>query len=180
MSSNAFGTLHLSSSPYSTFVRLPTGGDTRADDTALPQPRSVLVLYEERRSYATAITHAQRLLHYDLLHEATYRHLMRLCALAGDRAGALRVYHTCVAAQERELDAPPSSAASRTYRLRIQRGVWVARYAKLVGHACCVTDTHCPFATGVRNRIAHGRRAVFRTRRGTCQLSGCKPDLLKQ
>lgn len=75
----------------------------------------LVLLHEERRNYAAAIAHAQRLLRYDPLHEATYRHLMRLCALTGDRAGALRVYHTCVAALERELDAPPSPATRQLY-----------------------------------------------------------------
>lgn len=75
----------------------------------------LVLLHEERRNYAPAISHAQRLLRYDPLHEATYRHLMRLCALTGDRAGALRVYHTCVAALERELDAPPSPATRELY-----------------------------------------------------------------
>jgi DNA-binding SARP family transcriptional activator/tetratricopeptide (TPR) repeat protein len=75
----------------------------------------LVLLHEERRNYAAAITHAQRLLRYDPLHEATYRHLMRLCALTGDRAGALRVYHTCVAALERELGVPPSPATRELY-----------------------------------------------------------------
>ena len=76
---------------------------------------ALVLLHEERRSYAQAIAHAQRLLHYDPLHEATYRHLMRLYALTGDRAGALRVYHTCAATLERELGAPPSPATRQFY-----------------------------------------------------------------
>ena len=75
----------------------------------------LILLHEERRSYASAIAYAQRLLHYDPLHEATYRHLMRLYALIGERAGALRVYHTCVAALERELDALPSLTTRQLY-----------------------------------------------------------------
>ena len=45
---------------------------------------------EQERDYQAAINSAQRLLRYDPLHETTYRHLMRLYALTGDRAAALR------------------------------------------------------------------------------------------
>ena len=51
----------------------------------------LVLLHEERRNYAAAIVHAQRLLRHDPLHEATYRRLMRLYALNGDRTAALRV-----------------------------------------------------------------------------------------
>ncbi|MGC9333811.1 MAG: AfsR/SARP family transcriptional regulator, partial [Anaerolineae bacterium] len=60
-------------------------------------------MLEEQRDYPAAIGHAQRLLRHDPLHEATYRHLIRLHALNGDRAGALRVYHTCTTILQREL-----------------------------------------------------------------------------
>jgi len=80
----------------------------------------LVLLHEERRSYAPAITHAQRLLRYDPLHEITYRHLMRLYALTGERAAALRVYHTCVATLERELDVPPSAATRQLYEQLLQ------------------------------------------------------------
>ena len=72
-------------------------------------------LHEERREYTAAVTYAQRLLHHDPLHEATYRQLMRLHALNGDRAAALRVYHTCVTVLERELDVPPRAATREAY-----------------------------------------------------------------
>ena len=74
-----------------------------------------MLLHEERRDYAAAIAHGQRLLAYDPLHEATYRRLMRLFALSGDRAAALRVYHTCVATLERELGVPPGRATHEAY-----------------------------------------------------------------
>ena len=79
----------------------------------------LVLLHEERRNHAAAIAHAQQLLRYDPLHEATYRRLMRLYALTGDRAAALRVYHTCASALERELDVAPSPATQEAYeRLR--------------------------------------------------------------
>lgn len=69
-----------------------------------------VLLHEERRAYQEAIDVARRLLAADPLHEATYRHLMRLHALDGDRVAALRVYHACVAALKRELDVEPGAA----------------------------------------------------------------------
>jgi DNA-binding SARP family transcriptional activator len=53
-------------------------------------------LQEQERDYAAAIGSAQRLLRHDPLHEATYRQLMRLHVVNGDRAAALRTYHNCI------------------------------------------------------------------------------------
>lgn len=75
----------------------------------------LVLMHEERRAYAPAIAYAQRLLAHDPLHEATYRRLMRLLALSGDRAAALRVYHTCVAQMERDLGVPPNLATQEAY-----------------------------------------------------------------
>jgi len=71
--------------------------------------------YEQGRDYQRAIKHGQHLLRHDPLHEATYRRLMRLYALNGDRAGALRVYHTCATVMARELAAEPSPATREVY-----------------------------------------------------------------
>lgn len=73
-------------------------------------------LLEEMRDYTTAVATAQRLLREDPLHETTYRHLMRLQALSGDRAGALHTYHTCVTTLRRDLGVAPSSATQEAYR----------------------------------------------------------------
>lgn len=81
---------------------------------------ALILLHEERRYYAKAIAHAQRLLRYDPLHEATCRHLMRLFALTDDRAAALRVYHTCASALERELAVAPSPATQEVYERLLQ------------------------------------------------------------
>jgi DNA-binding SARP family transcriptional activator len=72
-------------------------------------------LLEGQRAYQDAIQYAQRLLRHDPLHEATYRRLMRLHALNGDRARALRTYHTCVTVLQRELDVEPSTATRDAY-----------------------------------------------------------------
>jgi len=72
-------------------------------------------LLEEQRDYEAAIRAGQRLLLHDPVHEATYRYLMRLHALNEDRAGALRVYHTCTTVLRRELDVEPSAATRLAY-----------------------------------------------------------------
>jgi DNA-binding SARP family transcriptional activator len=72
-------------------------------------------LLEDERRYAEAIDFSQRLLRHEPLQESTYSHLMRLYALAGDRAAALRVYHTCASTLERELGVEPSSQTREEY-----------------------------------------------------------------
>ena len=76
--------------------------------------RLVLIL-EEQGDYQAAIRQAQRLLRHDPLHEATYRCLIRLHALNGDRAAALQVYHTCTTVLQRELEVTPGAATREAY-----------------------------------------------------------------
>jgi serine/threonine protein kinase/predicted ATPase len=79
------------------------------------------LLLEQERDYPAAIRAAQRMLRHDPLHEATYRHLMRLYALTGDRAAALRTYHTCATVLERELATEPEPATREAYELLLRR-----------------------------------------------------------
>ncbi len=72
-------------------------------------------LREERREYRQAIERARQLLAAEPFHEATYRQLMRLHTLEGERAAALRVYHTCATLFEQELGAEPSAATRELY-----------------------------------------------------------------
>lgn len=72
-------------------------------------------LLEEGRDYQAAIRHAEELLRHDPLHEATYRRLMRLHALAGERARALRIYHTCATTLRRELGVDPSPKTRKAH-----------------------------------------------------------------
>ena len=72
-------------------------------------------ILEEQRAYAMAIPFAQRRLRHDPLDENSYLRLMRLHALNNDRAGALRVYHVCASALQRELGVEPSPATRDTY-----------------------------------------------------------------
>src|SRR5262245_15626111 len=82
-------------------------------------------LLQTQSDYAEAIRHAQRLLRDDQLDEEAYRRLMRLLALNNDRAGALRVYHTCVTVLERELGVEPSQPTRDAYEalLRLDSAV---------------------------------------------------------
>jgi predicted ATPase/DNA-binding SARP family transcriptional activator/DNA-binding CsgD family transcriptional regulator len=81
----------------------------------------LLLLHEQEGNYQAAISAAQRLLRHDPLQEATYRHLMRLYAASGDRAAALRTYHTCVTVLERGLAAEPSAATRAEYERLLQK-----------------------------------------------------------
>ncbi len=82
----------------------------------------LVALLEQERYYDAAILAAQQLLRLDPLHELTYRQLMRLSALRGDRAAVLRVYHACVTVLERELGAEPSSVTRTLYESLLQSG----------------------------------------------------------
>jgi serine/threonine protein kinase len=81
----------------------------------------LILLLEEAGNSQAAINAAQRLLHHDPLLEATYCHLMRLYAAQGNRAAALRAYHTCVTVLERELGAEPSPATQAAYERLVQK-----------------------------------------------------------
>ena len=75
----------------------------------------LIILAEEEQDYNLAVDYAQSLLRYDPLHEAAYRRLMRLYDLNGDRASALRLYHTCAVLLKRELSIDPSPATLEIY-----------------------------------------------------------------
>ena len=72
-------------------------------------------LLEEQREYASAIAHVRHWLQHDPLDEGAYRWLMRLLALAGDRAAALQAFRQCKDALRRELAAEPTAETVRTY-----------------------------------------------------------------
>lgn len=72
-------------------------------------------LLEKHQDYRAAIRVVQRLVRYDPLHEGHYRRLMRLQALIGDRAGALRTYHKCIDVLDQELNVGPSPRTRELY-----------------------------------------------------------------
>ena len=73
-------------------------------------------LLEQAGEPEAALRQSQRLVQHDALDEESYARLMRLHALAGDRAGVRRVYDQCVAALERELGVEPSAATERAFQ----------------------------------------------------------------
>src|SRR2546422_6832036 len=72
-------------------------------------------LLEKRSEPGQAVPYVERLLRQGPLREETYRLLMRLYEACGDRARALRVYHACTAALERELGVEPAVATREVY-----------------------------------------------------------------
>ena len=80
----------------------------------------LITLTEQAQDVPAAITYTQQVLNHNPLHEATYRQLMRLHTVRGDRTAALRTYHTCVTLLERELGVAPSSATQDAYALLLQ------------------------------------------------------------
>ncbi|HEX9370854.1 MAG TPA: AAA family ATPase [Roseiflexaceae bacterium] len=72
-------------------------------------------LLEQADELRAALGYAERRLQHDTLREISYRRLMQLHALNGDRGSALRVYHDCAAMLERELGAAPGSDTRAVY-----------------------------------------------------------------
>ena len=75
----------------------------------------LVALLDEAGDHAAAIVYARRMIRHDALNEDAYRRLMRLLALTGDRAGALRAYHACATALQRELGIAPSAQTRQAY-----------------------------------------------------------------
>ncbi len=80
-------------------------------------------LLENRHHYRDAIRYAEQLLESDRWHEETYRQLMRLYALVGDRAAALHAYHTCATVLHKELNTNPSPE-TRDAHARLMQIEW--------------------------------------------------------
>ena len=80
----------------------------------------LIALLEEEHDYEAAIPVAQQLLRQDPLHEATCRQLMRLYALRGDRAAALRVYHRFARFLDREMGTEPGEITREVYESLLQ------------------------------------------------------------
>lgn len=65
--------------------------------------------------FGEAIGYAERLLRQQPLREETYRLLIDLYDMSGDRAAALRTYHACATTLVRELGVEPSAVTRRAY-----------------------------------------------------------------
>ncbi|MCJ7717456.1 MAG: tetratricopeptide repeat protein [Anaerolineales bacterium] len=75
------------------------------------------------QEYSLAIQFSQQLLRQDPLHEDSYRRLMRYHSLNGEKARALRAYHTCADVLEKELGMEPSLATRELYQQLLDREV---------------------------------------------------------
>ncbi len=70
---------------------------------------------EASGDFAAAITFAERLISFDPLSETSYQALIRLYAVAGDRASALRAYHQCMRTLRREMGVDPGAATRELF-----------------------------------------------------------------
>ncbi|PDV98239.1 ATP-binding protein [Candidatus Chloroploca asiatica] len=84
-------------------------------NACLEASERLAVLAEQQGDTAAAIAATRQVLQLDVLHEPAHRTLIRLLAYSGDRAGALRAYHTCATTLERELGIGPSVATIAAY-----------------------------------------------------------------
>lgn len=80
----------------------------------------LVACHERTQNFPAARQVAQRLLSCDPLREETYRRLMRLAALSGDRAGVVSFYNQCVQVLERELAVEPGPETQSAYREFLQ------------------------------------------------------------
>lgn len=70
---------------------------------------------DEHREYEAGQGYGAMILRYDRACERTYRRLMRLQYMAGDRTGALRQYDRCVSALNEELGVKPERRTRTLY-----------------------------------------------------------------
>ena len=104
----------------------------RLQQAFLQANETLIKLLEDQRDYETAIQIAQQLLRHDPLHEAAYRHLMRVQSLAGNKAAALRTYHTCATLLEKELGVVPDKTTRDLYERLLQWGTAATPAAPII------------------------------------------------
>jgi DNA-binding SARP family transcriptional activator len=71
---------------------------------------------ETSGQYEAGLVYGARALQWDGARERTYRRLMRLYYLSGERSAAMRQYDLCVQALRRELDVAPSERTIALYQ----------------------------------------------------------------
>jgi DNA-binding SARP family transcriptional activator len=82
--------------------------------------------------YETGLAYGARVLRCDAARERTYRRLMRLHCLAGERSAAMRQFDRCVDALRRELDVWPAARTVALYqRIRADRFIGSAELSTL-------------------------------------------------
>ncbi|HEX2104765.1 MAG TPA: AAA family ATPase [Solirubrobacteraceae bacterium] len=71
--------------------------------------------HEQAQRRSEAVRCAEQLVAHDPLREESHRLLMRLCRASGDRARAVRAYHSCATTLERVLGIEPSPETRALY-----------------------------------------------------------------
>lgn len=71
---------------------------------------------EAHQDYETGIQYGMRIIACDKVHERTYRRLMRLHYLNGNRAKAIHLYEQCTYALDEELGVKPSQRTTTLYK----------------------------------------------------------------
>lgn len=104
----------------------------RLSQTATHGLERLMAFLEAAQDFAAAIPHAQRLLRHDPLHEAGYRHLMRLQAATGNRTGVVRAFNACEAVLRKELGVAPDRETQVAYRAALQQAISAAATAPTV------------------------------------------------
>ncbi|MGC9333699.1 MAG: tetratricopeptide repeat protein, partial [Anaerolineae bacterium] len=79
--------------------------------------------YEERGEVDRALRYARRQVNLDPLHESAHRHVMRLLALSGQRAAALKQYEICCQVLQAELDVGPDDKTTQLREQILSRGL---------------------------------------------------------
>ena len=115
-------------------------------------------------AYRSAIPYARRWMALDPLHEPAQRELMRLYALAGQRAAAVRQYAECQRVLELELGVAPEEETTRLFQaIRARRSVSAERSSGLPQPA------ESRFSLPVRRSDFAGREAVLTGGHGRLQ-----------
>ena len=143
----------------------------------LTAQEALIEAYESQAAYQPAIRWAEHVLHYDPLHEETYRVLMRLHALTNNRASAMRVYHTCEAVLEQELAVEPSPATHEQYQRLLHSttpaeqpsiSLHTPHISPLIGRAQEWTSLSRAWKTSQQNQahiiLLHGEAGIGKTR----------------
>lgn len=88
----------------------------RLENMYLELRRVLLLVLEQQQAYDQAIIHGLEILRHDRANERTYRDLMRLYYLSGNRSMAIHQYEHCVAALRKELGVSPSKVTTQLYQ----------------------------------------------------------------
>lgn len=128
----------------------------------------------QQDDHAEAIRLGREVIRNDPYDEATHRLLMEMHAAAGDRAGAIRAYHECVATLRRELGigpSPPTEAVHRQLMSQESGGKPGARSAATVARpATGAPEAEATGLVGRRAELAQLESYWRLTLRGQCRL----------